>query len=455
MNFQTINPATEEVISTYAYATSEEIHTQIDLAYDAFKSWSKTSFGERSQLLLKLSDELKSRKENLGHLITTEMGKPISQSISEVEKCAWVCEYYATNAEAFLRPQPIETDASRSMVYYAPLGPILAIMPWNFPFWQVFRFAAPNLMAGNVGLLKHSPNTTGCALAIQRLFEGVGFPSGCFTTLLVDIPQIEPILANPKVKALTLTGSTQAGKSAAQLAAKYVKKSVLELGGSDPYVILDDANLEAAAEVCLAGRMLNTGQSCIAAKRFIVTKKNAIAFTALIKNKLEQYTYGDPFTDQHQLGAMARSDLRDQLHAQVAQSIAAGAHCINGGTLPSGKGFYYPATLLTNVSPGMPAYDEELFGPVAVIITAQDESDALVIANDTPFGLGAAIFSENTERALQIASKEIESGAVFINDFVKSDPRLPFGGVKESGFGRELSLQGIHEFVNAKTIYIK
>ncbi|REE05717.1 NAD-dependent succinate-semialdehyde dehydrogenase [Marinoscillum furvescens] len=454
MTFQTINPATEDVVSNYSYFSDQTIDEKIERAYSAFNDWKTTSFDKKKHLLHTLARLLEDQKEQLGHLITIEMGKPLKQSVAEIEKCAWVCDYYAENGLNFLQNEQIKTEARLSYIHYAPLGPVLAIMPWNFPFWQVFRFAAPSLMAGNVALLKHSPNTTGCALAIEKLFKEAGFPEGAFTTLLADIPQIEPILANPKVKALTLTGSTKAGQSASQLAAKYLKKCVLELGGSDPYLILDDADLEKAAEICLSGRMLNTGQSCIAAKRFIVTKKRAVQFTELVAEKVKSYTYGDP-EENHPLGTMARKDLRESLHRQVSESIAKGAKCLTGGQIPSGKGYFYPATLLTEVSKGMPAYDQELFGPVGAIITATDESDAVRIANDTSFGLGAAIITNDTDKAAHLAEQHLEFGAVFINDFVKSDPRLPFGGVKSSGYGRELSLLGIHEFVNAKTIYIK
>ena len=453
-SFYTINPATGKKLTEYHYQTSKELSQSIDNCHSSWQEWKNTSFVERAELMLKLASTLEGDKEELANLITMEVGKPISQSISEIEKCAWVCKYYADNAEEFLSDTPILTEATKSLISYQPLGVVLAIMPWNFPFWQVFRFAAPGLMAGNAALLKHSPNTTACALKIQELFESAGFPSNLFTTIIADAPEIEAVIANDKVAAVTLTGSTNAGKSVASLAGKYLKKAVLELGGSDPYVVLDDADLDLAADKCVTGRLINTGQSCIAAKRFIVTEKNSEAFTEKVLALLSQKEFGDPTTDNFSLGSMAREDLRNQLQKQVQSSIEKGANCLLGGTIPDCDGFYYPATLLTNVSKGMPAYNEELFGPVATIITARNEEDALNIANDTSFGLGAALFTSNKERGTELASRRLEAGCVFINDFVKSDPRLPFGGIKQSGFGRELSFLGIQEFVNCKTVYL-
>ena len=453
-NFHTINPATGQKLSEYSYQSSEEINQTIDQCHQSWKEWKKTSFPDRAHLMNNLSSLLADQKEELGKLITMEVGKPLSQSIAEIEKCAWVCTYYADNAEKFLKDEPILTEATKSFISYQPLGIVLAIMPWNFPFWQVFRFAAPGLMAGNAALLKHSPNSTACALKIEELFESAGFPKHLFSTIIADIPEIEGVIAHEKVAAVTLTGSTNAGKSVASLAGKYLKKTVLELGGSDPYVILDDADLDLAADKCVTGRLINTGQSCIAAKRFIVTQKNSDTFTEKILALLSQKEFGDPATDDYALGSMAREDLRDQLHKQVQTSIDKGASCLLGGIIPDCDGYFYPATLLTNVSSGMPAYDEELFGPVATIITAQNEEEALDIANGTTYGLGGAIFTSNKDRGLELATKYLDAGCVFINDFVKSDPRLPFGGIKHSGYGRELSLLGIREFVNSKTIYL-
>ncbi len=453
-DFHTINPATEERLAGYSFLSASQLTLQINKTQEAWRQWKEVSCLKRAQSLQKLAELLGMYKEDLGLLITLEMGKPLSQSISEIEKCQWVCEYYADHGVQYLENEVIKTEASNSYITYQPLGIILAIMPWNFPFWQAFRFAAPNLMAGNAMVLKHAPNTTGCALKIQQLFELAGFSKHVFNTVIAEIPDMEAIISHPDVKALTLTGSTQAGKSVAALAGKHLKKTVLELGGSDPYVILDDADLDLAVEKCVASRLINTGQSCIAAKRFIVTDQNAQKFTEQVHALMVQKHYGDPLTDQYALGTLARKDLRDQLHNQVTQSITKGSQCLLGGRIPDENGFYYPATLLTDVKPGMPAYDEELFGPVASIITAKDEHQALKIANSTSFGLGAAVFSADIERAQHLAAKHIEAGCVFVNDFVKSDPRLPFGGINQSGYGRELSALGIKEFVNAKTIYV-
>ena len=453
-DFQTINPATGKPIQKYSYQSVPELEKSIDNTQKAWINWKNSDFAERAKLLKDLAQILREQKETLGKLITTEMGKPLSQAVAEVEKCAWVCEYYAENGADFLKNDPIETDATKSFITYQPLGIVLAIMPWNFPFWQVFRFAAPGLMAGNAALLKHSPNTTECALKIQELFEQAGFPQHLFSTILADVTDMESIIANDYVKAVTLTGSTKAGKPVASLAGKYLKKTVLELGGSDPYIILDDADLDLAANKCVDGRLLNTGQSCIAAKRFIVTQKNAEAFTEKVLSLMTQKDFGDPMSDDYSLGTMARSDLRDQLHQQVTESISKGANCLIGGILPDTDGFYYPATLLSNVKQGMPAYNEELFGPVASILIAKDEEEALKIANDTSYGLGGAIFTRDLDKAEHLASTYLDAGCVFVNDFVKSDPRLPFGGIKQSGYGRELSPLGIKEFVNSKTVYL-
>lgn len=454
--FKTINPATEELIAEYSYATQDEISMQVDHTYAAWKQWKSISFEFRAERFTKLAELLNSRKEPLGKLITTEMGKPLKQAINEIEKCAWICQFYAENASGYLQNEVIKSDAQKSYVHYEPLGIVLAVMPWNFPFWQVFRFAAPGLMAGNAALLKHSSNTPACGLKIQELFKEAGFPEHLFATLLINSDELEATLSHPKIAAVTLTGSTQAGRSIGSLAGKYLKKSVLELGGSDPYLILDDADLDLAAQACVSGRLINTGQSCIAAKRFIVTQKNVLSFTEKVKTLLSTKQTGNPLLGQTDLGPMARKDLRDELHDQVLKTIEGGAKCELGGEIPSQqKGYFYPATLLTNVKAGTPAYEEELFGPVAAIIEAKDDKEAIAIANNTTFGLGAAVFSQDHEKARLIAEEEIEAGCCFINDFVKSDPRLPFGGIKDSGYGRELSAHGIKEFVNIKTIYIK
>lgn len=452
-SFTTINPATEESITSYTFLSDSVLNEQINKTHEAYTEWKITTHSDRKTKMFHLSALLKSNKNSLGLLITQEMGKPLNQSISEIEKCAWVCEYYAENSENFLQSQYIKTDASESYISFQPTGIIFAIMPWNFPFWQVFRFLAPNLMAGNAGLLKHAPNTTGCGLKIQELTEQAGFPKHLLSTVIIDIPQVENVISNPLVTGVTLTGSTKAGQSVAQLAGKYLKKSVLELGGSDPYVILDDADLQQAISACVAGRVLNTGQSCIAAKRFIVTQKNINKFTELILEDLKTKNFGNPL-DNFDLGSMARADLRDTLHDQVRKSIELGAQCLLGGEIPECKGFFYPMTLLTNVKDGMPAFNEELFGPVAVIIEAKGEQEAIELANTSNYGLGGAIFSSDIKKALRIAENNLEVGSAFVNAFVKSDPRLPFGGIKQSGYGRELSQHGIYEFLNTKTIYI-
>ena len=376
--------------------------------------------------------------------MTLEMGKPHQQALAEVEKCAWVCEYYAENAKEQLKSINIKTDAQKSYVAFEAIGIVLAVMPWNFPFWQVFRFAAPNLMAGNVALLKHASNVCGCSLAIEKVFTEAGFPEGVFQSLLISAKKVEQIIENPAVKAVTLTGSTPAGKSVAAKAGACLKKTVLELGGSDPYLILKDADLNLAVKACIAGRMLNGGQSCIAAKRWIVEETCYEEFISLALKEMKQ----------QEDSLLARHELRDELHQQVTESINKGAKCLCGGNIPENNGAYYPATLLTEVKPGMPAYNEELFGPVASVIKVKDEKEAIETANDTVFGLGAAVFTQDLNKGEEIAREKLEAGCCFVNNFVKSDPRLPFGGIKESGYGRELSAFGIQEFVNIKTVYI-
>ena len=397
---------------------------------------------------------LRERKPDLAQLMAAEMGKPLKQGTAEVEKCAWVCDYYAASAEAHLAPEVVKTEAARSYVAFEPLGVVLAIMPWNFPFWQVFRFAAPSLMAGNVGVLKHASNVPGCALAIQEIFLQAGFPEGAFRTLLIGSEHVKGLIENPHVRAVTLTGSTPAGKAVAAQAGGVLKKTVLELGGSDAYLVLEDADLETAAETCVNSRLINAGQSCIAAKRFIVVEPVFDAFTARFVALMRGKKMGDPLADGTDLGPQARHDLRDGLHKQVLASIEQGATLLLGGTIPPGAGAYYPPTVLTDVKPGMPAYEEELFGPVAALLRAKDEADAVRIANDSVFGLGAAVFTRDTARGERVA-RAIEAGATFVNSLVASDPRLPFGGIKESGYGRELGVFGIREFVNVKTVYVK
>lgn len=455
MALVTINPATDQIIQEYPEMTPAEVKTAIGKAHEAFQHWRKTSFVERAVLMRRAGQILRERAAEYGRLMALEMGKPVKDGKAEAEKCGWVCDYYADNAEAFLQAEPVVTDASKSFITFQPIGIVLAIMPWNFPFWQVWRFAAPSLMAGNVALLKHAPNVMGCAQAIEAVFREAGFPAHVFTNLVVDVPQVEAIIEDPRVAAVTLTGSTRAGKAVAAKAGAMLKKTVLELGGSDPYVVLEDADLETAVKTCVFSRLINAGQSCIAAKRFIVVEAVRQQFEKLYVEQMQTYQMGDPFAEGVTVGPQARHDLRDNLHRQVQESIANGATCLLGGELPTGPGAFYPLTVLTNVQPGQPAYDEELFGPVAAIIAAKDEAEAIRIANDTAYGLGAAIFTQDLEKAEHLATHELHAGSCFVNSFVKSDPRLPFGGIKESGYGRELSMYGIKEFVNIKTIYIK
>lgn len=450
-----INPANNKLIKSYNEMTSEESSNIISLTNESFIKWKETSFKQRSELMKNAAKVLRENSEEYSVLMTLEMGKPIIQSRSEVEKCAWVCEYYADNAEKFLKDEIIKTDATKSFVSFQPLGIVLAIMPWNFPFWQVFRFAAPNLMAGNAGLLKHASNVSGCALAIEDVFRKAGFPENLFRALLVTSKNVKEVIANEKVQAVTLTGSVPAGKSVASLAGSLIKKTVLELGGSDPYVILEDADLEKAAMSCVTSRLINAGQSCIAAKRFIVVESVYDEFEKLYLEIMSNKKMGDPLDVGNDLGPQASIALRDELHDQVLRSVKQGAEIILGGIIPETDGAFYPPTILRNVKPGMAAFDEELFGPVAALIKANDESDAINLANKSIFGLGAAVFTKDLKRGERIAKEKLNAGCCFVNDFVKSDPRLPFGGIKESGYGRELSPFGIKEFVNIKTVYIK
>lgn len=450
-----VNPANSKIIKEYPEYSDEKVAEVIERAETGFEIWRDTSFKKRSRLMKNAAEVLRKRKNELAKLMTSEMGKPILQSYAEVEKCAWVCDYYSENAEKFLEDEIVKTDASRSFITFQPLGVILAIMPWNFPFWQVFRFAAPGLMAGNTGILKHSSNVSGCALAIENVFTDAGFPRGVFTTVLVNSKKVERIIYNKSIKGVTLTGSTPAGISVATAAVKVLKKVVLELGGSDPYIILEDADLELAAETCATARLLNGGQSCIAAKRFIVVEAVYDEFVKLFYERMKARKMGDPMDEENDIGPQAREDLRNELHQQVMLSKELGAEIILGGEIPEREGAFYPPTILTNVTKGMPAYHEELFGPVASVIKVKDEAEAIKTANDTVFGLGAAVFTKETKRGEEIAKNKLEAGSCFVNAFVKSDPRLPFGGIKESGFGRELSLYGIKEFINIKTVYIK
>lgn len=456
MSIQAINPANGQVVKTYEEHTPEQVTQKIEQTHQAWIGWRETSFEDRAPLMKKLGEVLRSRKEELARLMAVEMGKPIKDGIGEAEKCALVCDYYADNAVKFLADRIVETDAQKSFVSFQPIGIVLAIMPWNFPFWQVFRFLAPGLMAGNVGLLKHASNVPGCAVIIEEMVREAGFPDNVFQTLMIGSGLVNKVIEHPLVKAVTLTGSTQAGIKVAQQAGSLLKKSVLELGGSDPYVVLADADLEKAAQACVNSRLINNGQSCIAAKRFILVKEIEEEFLRLFKAKMEQKKYGDPFDPTSDLGPMARADLRDELHEQVQANIKAGAKCILGGTVPElpGEHAFYPPTILTGIKKDMPAYYEEIFGPVALIISAEDTEDAISIANDTVFGLGAAVFTQNGSVGEDIARTKLQAGNCFVNGAVKSDPRLPFGGVNQSGYGRELADFGIYEFMNIKTVYI-
>ena len=455
MQITSINPANESIVGSYEQMSDGETEQILRDCNRAWLEWKETEFAHRSALMKKAANILRERRKHYAKIMTDEMGKTLSSAEAEAEKCAWVCDYYAENAQSFLAGESVKTDASESFVCYRPIGIVLAVMPWNFPFWQVFRFAAPALMAGNAGVLKHASNVFGSAIAIEEVFRDAGFPRQLFRSLLIGSAQVDNVIENEHVKAVTLTGSTPAGQAVAGKAGKMLKKTVLELGGSDAYVVLEDADLDSASTTCVNSRLINAGQSCIAAKRFIVVDKVHDEFVESYVAKMRSKKMGDPNDPSTDLGPQARMDLRDELHSQVEESVRRGAKSLLGGKLPEGKGAFYPPTVLVNVQPGMPAYEQELFGPVAAIIRAKDEKDAIRIANDSPFGLGSAVFTSDPARGRRIAEFELEAGCAFVNDFVKSDPRLPFGGIKTSGYGRELSAFGIREFVNIKTVYIK
>lgn len=451
---ESINPATGEHLKTFQPLGESAIEAALAEGAKATAVWPNTPFGERTRLFQAAAHELRARLEHYARLITLEMGKPIREARAEIEKCAWGCNYFAEHAEGMLRDDPAACGATRSYVACLPLGTVLAIMPWNFPFWQVFRFAAPALMAGNTALIKHSSNTPQCALAIQEVFERAGFPPGVARVLLVTGAQAEQLIADERVHAVTLTGSEAAGRRVAAAAGANLKKSVLELGGSDAFVVLEDADLEAAAGAAVTGRFQNNGQSCIAAKRFILVEPIAEPFLALFREKMLALKVGDPRREDTQLGPLARADLRDELHRQVLGSINAGAKLVTGGAPLSGPGYFYAPTILDGVCPGMPAYEQELFGPVAALIRVSDESEALAIANDNRFGLGGSVWTRDSARGERFA-RRLQTGMGFVNGMVHSDPRLPFGGVKRSGYGRELGSLGIREFVNVKTVWIR
>lgn len=454
MAIETINPANNQLVKSFDEYSSEKVSQIIEEAQTTYLTWREKSVAEKSKLMFKAAEVLRNNKKKYAEIMTLEMGKPITQAAAEVEKCAWVCDYYAENAELFLSEEFIQTDASESYVRFDPIGIVLAVMPWNFPFWQVFRFAAPSLMAGNVALLKHASNVPMCALAIEEIFTEAGFPENVFNTLLIGSKQVDAVTKNPFVKAATLTGSEPAGRSIASASGKELKKTVMELGGSDPFIILKDADIEEAVSVGVTARILNNGQSCIAAKRFIMVEDIADEYESKYVERMKQLIVGDPMDGKTELGPIAREDLLEELDWQVQETVKQGGRILTGGNRIEREGAFYQPTVLSNVKKGMLAYSEELFGPVAIMIRVKDENEAIQIANDTSFGLGASIWTNNTDKAKELA-KQVDSGAVFINGLVKSDPRLPFGGVKSSGYGRELSHYGIKEFANIKTVWIK
>jgi len=455
MKLQSINPSTAEVVAEYEGTSSEEAGRIIERCHDAFLEWKQLGFADRAKPLREVARILRRSAGDFAFLMAREMGKLVSQGRQEVEKCAWACEYFAENAQGMLADEEERTDATKSYVTFQPLGVILAVMPWNFPFWQVFRFAAPALMAGNGVVVKHASNVPGCAQAIETLCQEAGFPKDLVRTVFVPSEEVDRLMEHALVRAVTLTGSSAAGRSVARKAGSLLKKAVLELGGSDPYIILEDAHLPSAVTTCVDARLINSGQSCIAAKRFVVVEPVREDFERLFVERMRAKKVGDPLREETEVGPLARHDLRESLHRQVTKSVEVGARLLLGGSVPEGNGAYYPPTVLTDVRKGMPAYEEELFGPVAAIIPARDERDAVRIANDSVYGLGAAVLTRDSVRGERIAARELESGACFVNAQVKSDPRLPFGGMKESGYGRELSRYGIKEFVNVKTVVVR
>jgi succinate-semialdehyde dehydrogenase/glutarate-semialdehyde dehydrogenase len=454
MAIATINPATGQLIKTFEPLSDAQIEVKLQKAADAFSSYRKVPFVERARMMLKASAILESEKETFARMMTTEMGKTFRSAIDEAVKCASVCRYYAENAERYLADEIVETTASRSYIRYQPLGPVLAVMPWNFPFWQVLRFAAPALMAGNVGLLKHASIVPQCALMIEDLFHRAGFPEGAFQTLLVGSQKVDKILGDPRVMAATLTGSEGAGIEVGVGAAKRIKKVVLELGGSDPFIVMPSANFEAAVATAVKARIFNNGQSCIAAKRFIVAEPIADRFEREFANKMEALRVGDPFDEKTELGPLSTAEGVADLDRDVQETVRAGARVLTGGKPLNRPGNFYAPTVLTNIPKGSPAHKEELFGPVASVFRAKDLDDAIRIANDCRFGLGASAWTKDPKEQERFIN-DLESGMVFINRMVASDPRIPFGGVKWSGHGRELGVHGIREFMNIKTVWFE
>ncbi len=453
MSLQSVNPATGAVLETFEETSPTELDRIIARADAASREWRVLPVAARAERLRAAGRILRERKDAYARTMALEMGKPLAQGVAEAEKCAWVCDYYADQAAAMLADQPRHTDATRSYVRFEAIGPVLAIMPWNFPFWQVFRFAAPALAAGNAGILKHAPNVSRCALEIEQAFRDAGLPDGLFRSVFLSNEAAAGVIADPRVRAVTLTGSDRAGSQVAERAGRHLKKTVLELGGSDPFIVLEDADLARAAQIAAEARLQNSGQSCIAAKRFIVVEPIAQDFIERFTAEMGARRVGDPLDPAISIGPQARLDLRENLHRQVRESVQRGAQVVLGGQLPGGPGAFYPPTVLTAVQPGMPAFDEETFGPVAAVVRAKDEADAIRIANGSQYGLGASVWTADRARGERVA-RAIEAGSVFVNALVKSDPRLPFGGVKRSGFGRELSEYGLREFVNIKTVWV-
>ena len=448
-----INPSTGLKIRSYNQHNNVEIENILNSSFEAQKNWKNTDLKFRLTCLEQLSEVLSDSKREYSSLMAEEMGKPFKQGIGEIEKCIWLCNYYVENSKKYLDDKKIKTDGQTSFVTFKPLGLILGIMPWNFPFWQVFRFAVPSIIAGNGAILKHASNVQGCAFSIESSFSRSGFPKYLFQNISISGKNVSKVIKSSKISAVTLTGSTPAGRSVAETAGKELKKTVLELGGSDPYVILEDADIEKSVDACINGRILNTGQSCISAKRLIVVNSLHDQFLSSLEQKLSKKIMGDP-KDDVDIGPMVSIEAREEVHQQVLKSIENGANLIIGGEIPKITGAFYPITLLSNVKPGVVAFDEEIFGPVFAVIKAKDENHAIDLANDSPFGLGAAVFTKNINKGEEIAKNRLNAGLCFVNDFVKSDPRLPFGGIRQSGYGRELSIYGLMEFVNIKTVVL-